>query len=85
MLDKVVLVAGLWFSLLGIFVAIPFWLGVFPLKSPLFGSNSGLFTFPGFIVSLVGFKKKKKTEGRRDKKGNEEGIKNKEGKRRRKS
>ena len=36
------------------------------LGCPLFGSNSGLFTVPGFIVSLVGIKKK---EGRRDKKG----------------
>ena len=27
---------------------------------PPFGFNSGLFTFPGFIVSLVGIKKKKK-------------------------
>ena len=26
---------------------------------PLFGSNSGLFTVPGFIVSLVGIKKKR--------------------------
>ena len=29
------------------------------LGCPLFGSNSGLFTVPGFIVSLVGVKKKK--------------------------
>ena len=30
---------------------------------PFFGSNSGLFTVPGFIVSLVGiFKKKRKKE-----------------------
>ena len=28
------------------------------LGRPLFGCNSGLFTFPGFIVSLVGIKKK---------------------------
>ena len=28
------------------------------LGCPLFGSNSGLFTVPGFIVSLVGIKKK---------------------------
>ena len=32
------------------------------LGCPLFGSNSGLFTVPGFIVSLVGIKKKKKTK-----------------------
>ena len=36
------------------------------LGCPLFGSNFGLFTIPGFIVSLVGIKKKKKMEGRRD-------------------
>ena len=30
------------------------------LGCPLFGSNSGLFTVPGFIVSLVGIKKEKK-------------------------
>ena len=36
------------------------------LGCPLFGSNSGLITAPGFIVSLVGIKKKGK---RRDKKG----------------
>ena len=35
------------------------------LGCPLFGSNSGLFTVPDFIVSLVEIKKKK-TEGRRD-------------------
>ena len=29
------------------------------LGCPLFGSNCGLFTVPGFIVSLVGIKKKK--------------------------
>ena len=29
-----------------------------PLGCPLFWSNSGLFTVPGFIVSLVGIKKK---------------------------
>ena len=28
------------------------------LGCPLFGSNFGLFTVPGFIVSLVGIKKK---------------------------
>ena len=32
------------------------------LGCPLFGPNSGLFTVPGFIVSLVGIKKKKKKE-----------------------
>ena len=33
---------------------------------PLFGSNSGLFTVPGFIVSLAGIKKKEREreEGR---------------------
>ena len=30
------------------------------LGCPLFGSNFGLFTVPGFIVSLVGIYKKKK-------------------------
>ena len=35
LLVKVVLVAGLWFSLLGIFFAILFCLGVFPLRSQL--------------------------------------------------
>ena len=33
LLGKVVLVAVLWFSLLGIFFAILFWLGAFPLRS----------------------------------------------------
>ena len=32
------------------------------LGLPLFGSNSGLFTFPGFIVSLVGIKKEEEEE-----------------------
>ena len=32
------------------------------LGCPLFGSNSGLFTVPGF-VSFVGFQKEKKEEG----------------------
>ena len=35
LLGKVALVAGLWFSLLGIFFAILFWLGAFPLRSQL--------------------------------------------------
>ena len=47
------------------------------LGCPVFGSNSGLFTVPGFIVSLVGIKKKKKKEGRRDIKGKKEGIEQK--------
>ena len=34
-LGNVVLVAGLWFSLLGMFFAILLWLGVFPLRSQL--------------------------------------------------
>ena len=42
------------------------------LECPLFGSIFGLFTFPGFIVSLVGIKKKK--DGRRDIKGEKEGV-----------
>ena len=42
------------------------------LGCPLFGSNFGLFTVPGFIVSL-GIKKKKE-EGRRDIKGEKEGV-----------
>ena len=50
------------------------------LGCPLFGSNFGLFTVPGFIISLVGIKKKK-TEGRRDIKGEKEGVEQKEGKR----
>ena len=45
------------------------------LGRPLFGCNSGLFTFPGFIVTLVRIKKKKKKKGRRDIKGKKEGIK----------
>ena len=60
-----------------------------PLGCPLFGSNSGLFIVPGFIVSLVGiFKKKeegrkKRYKGRgrnsrtRRKKSEEEGVKRK--------
>ena len=40
----------------------------------LFGSDSGLFTVPGFIVSLVGIKKKIKMEGRREIKGEKEGV-----------
>ena len=32
------------------------------LGCPLFGSNSGLFTVPGFTVSLVGIKKRKTEE-----------------------
>ena len=43
------------------------------LGCPLFGSNFGLFRVPGFIVSLVGILKKK-TEGRRDIKGEKEGV-----------
>ena len=42
------------------------------LGCPLFVFNSGLFTVPGFIISLVGIKKRKrkeKKEGRRDIKG----------------
>ena len=37
------------------------------LGCSLFGSNSGLFTVPGFTVSLVGIKRteKKKEEGRK--------------------
>ena len=45
------------------------------LGCPLFGSNSGVFTVPGFIVPLVRIKKKKKKKGRRDIKGKKEGIK----------
>ena len=54
----------------------------------LFGSNWGLFIAPGFIVSLVGIKKKR-NEGRANKKGNKgknvEWIKKKEGKKGRRS
>ena len=42
------------------------------LGCPLFGSNSGLFTVPGFIVSFVGIKKN--MEGRRDIKEEKEGV-----------
>ena len=35
MLCRVVLAAGLWFSVLGIFLTIFFWLGAFPLRSKL--------------------------------------------------
>ena len=37
------------------------------LGCPLIGSSSVLFTVPGFVVSLVGFKKKtkKKKDGRK--------------------
>ena len=44
------------------------------LGCPLFGCNSGVFAVPDFIVSPVWIKKKKKKEGRRDIKGNKEGI-----------
>ena len=43
------------------------------LGCPLFGSNSGIFTGAGFIASVVGIKKKK-MEGRRDIKGEKEGV-----------
>ena len=43
------------------------------LGCPLFGSNFGVFIVPGFIVSLVGIKKKK-MEGKRDIKGEKEGV-----------
>ena len=36
------------------------------LRCPLFGSNSGLFTVPGFIVSLVGILKKER-RGKKEK------------------
>ena len=52
-----------------IFVSLPQLLGC-----PLFGSNSGLFTVPGFIVSpVVIFLKRKKEEIKMERK--EEGIK----------
>ena len=51
------------------------------LEWPLFGSTSGLFTVPGFIVSLV--KGGRKKEGRRDKKG-KQGRRNKKRKKERK-
>ena len=57
------------------------------LGCPLFGSNSGLFTVPGFNVSLVGVKKKdgrkKRYKGRerrsrtRKEEREEEGVKRK--------
>ena len=53
------------------------------LGCPLFGSNSGVFTAPGFIVSLVGIKKKK-MEGRRDIKGEKEGVEQERRKKRKK-
>ena len=43
------------------------------LGCPLFWTNSFLFTVPGFTVSLVGIKKEK-MEGRRDIKGEKEGV-----------
>ena len=43
------------------------------LGCPLFWTNSFLFTVPGFTVSLVGIKKEK-MEGRRDTKGEKEGV-----------
>ena len=42
------------------------------LGRPLFGSNSGLFTAPGFTVSPVGKEEKKGKEGRRNKKGKDD-------------
>ena len=55
------------------------------LGCPLFGSNFGLFTVPGFIVALVGIKKKmKKKEGRRYIKGEKEGVKQERRKERKK-
>ena len=59
------------------FVSLPQLLG-----GPPFGSNSGLFTVAGFIVSLVGIKKK--MEGRRDIKGEKEGVEQERRKERRK-
>ena len=57
------------------------------LGCPLFGSNSGLFTVPGFIVSLVGILKKggrkKRYKGRerwsrtKEKESKEQGVKRK--------
>ena len=47
------------------------------LGCPFFGSNSDLFTVPGFIVSLVGFFFLNKMEGRRDIKREEEGVEQK--------
>ena len=45
------------------------------LGCPLFGSKSGLFTVPGFIVSLVGIlKERERKEGKRDIKAKREGI-----------
>ena len=35
------------------------------LGCSLFGSNSGLFTVPGFIVLLVGIEKKEEEKGRK--------------------
>ena len=51
------------------FVSLPQLLG-----GPPFGSNSGLFTVAGFIVSLVGIKKKRQTEEeiKREKEGVEQ-------------
>ena len=45
------------------------------LRCPLFGSNFGLFTVPGFIVSLVGIKKKRRKEEEIKRERTEEGIK----------
>ena len=54
LLGKVVLVAGLWFSLLGIFFAILFWLGAFPLRNQLL-TLSGLPCMLLPVSSLMPF------------------------------
>ena len=48
LLGRVVLVAGLWFSLLGIFLAILFWLGAFPLRSQLLT----ILGFPSMLLPV---------------------------------
>ena len=48
LLGKVVLVAGLWFSLLGIFFAILFWLGAFPFEK----SVANLIGAPLYVTSF---------------------------------
>ena len=48
------------------------------LGCPLFGSNPGLFTVPGFIVSLVRIKEKKKRKKEKEEEGRRKRYKGKE-------
>ena len=51
-LGNVVLVAGLWFSLLGIFFAILIWLGGFPLRSSLLTLLCYFLFLPGMLLPI---------------------------------